>query len=118
MSVSANDSQQSQQQKIDAVNAQPSLVPKGVTIGLAIFTFVLISAGYIFRIAFGEDWKIVLQQAAIMVPVFVIGVPLLFWLGAIIMNKLKGTNIQMRNALSLGWLISSVTILWLMGTYS
>lgn len=99
-------------------NNTPSLVPKGITIGLAIFTLVLILAGYGFRLAFGEEWQTVLQSAAIMVPLFVIGVPLLFWLGAVIMNKITGINIQRRNALSLGWLISSVTILWLMGTYS
>ena len=99
-------------------NSSPSLVPKGITIGLAILTFVLISAGYVFRIAFGEEWQTVLQYAAIMVPLFVIGVPLLFWLGAVIMNKITGMNIQRRNALSLGWLIASVTILWLMGVYS
>ncbi|WP_230657223.1 hypothetical protein [Psychrobacter sp. I-STPA10] len=99
-------------------NIEPSLVPKGITIGLAIFTFVLIASGYGFRLAFGEQWQSVLQQAVILVPVFVIGVPLLFWLGATIMNKVTGMNIQRRNALSLGWLIASVTILWLMGTYS
>ena len=98
--------------------SQPSLVPKGITIGLAVFTLILIFSGYGFRLALGEAWQPVLQQAAILVPIFVIGVPLLFWLGAIIMNKLSGTNIQRRNALSLGWLIASVTILWLMGTYS
>ena len=52
------------------------------------------------------------------IPAFVIGIPVLFWLGALIMNKIKGMHIQRRNALTLGWLISCVTMLWLMGTYS
>lgn len=99
-------------------NGDVSLVPKGISIGLAIFTLILVLAGYGFRLALGEDWRDVLPQALILVPLFVVGVPALFWLGALIMNKLSGANIQRRNAFTLGWLIASVTILWLMGTYS
>lgn len=96
----------------------PSLVPKRVTIGLALFSLILSLSGYGFRLAVGEELTAVLKHAAMLVPAFVIGVPLLFWLGSLIMNKVTGSNIQRRNALTLGWLFSSVAMLWLMGTYS
>ncbi|WP_296404570.1 hypothetical protein [Psychrobacter sp.] len=98
--------------------SKPSLVPKGFTIGLAVFSIVLSLAGYIFRYINGEPIEDILRHAAVIVPGFVIGVPLLFWIGALIMNKAKGMHIQRRNALTLGWLISCVTMLWLMGSYS
>ena len=98
--------------------AKPSLVPKGFTIGLAIFSIILSVAGYVFRYIYGDPLTDILRHAAVLVPAFVIGIPVLFWLGALIMNKIKGMHIQRRNALTLGWLISCVTMLWLMGTYS
>ena len=98
--------------------AKPSLVPKGFTIGLAIFSFFLSVGGYVFRYIYCDSLTDILRHAAVLVPAFVIGIPVLFWLGALIMNKIKGMHIQRRNALTLGWLISCVTILWLMGTYS
>ncbi len=98
--------------------APPSLVPKGFTIGLAIFSLILSLAGYVFRYIAGDAITDILRHAAVLVPAFVIGIPVLFWLGALIMNKIKGMHIQRRNAFTLGWLISCVTILWLMGTYS
>lgn len=98
--------------------SDPSLVPIGVTIGLAIFAFVLSVSGYGFRLIAGEPVSDVLLHAAVLVPAFVIVYPLLFWLGALIMNKAKGTDIKKRNAWTLGWLLSCVTMLWLMGVYS
>nr|WP_241879199.1 hypothetical protein [Psychrobacter sp. PraFG1]UNK05925.1 hypothetical protein MN210_04055 [Psychrobacter sp. PraFG1] len=59
-----------------------------------------------------------MRHAALLVPTFVLVIPLGFWVGSLIMNKVKGMHIQRRNALTLGWLISCVTLLWLMGTYS
>lgn len=97
---------------------QISLIPKGITIGLAIFSLLLSLSGYAFRLAMGDKLSDVLRHAIIIVPCFVIIIPLLFWLGASLMNRWKKTNIQVRNALTLGWLISCVAILWLMGTYS
>lgn len=98
--------------------APPSLVPKGFTIGLAIFSLILSLAGYVFRFIAGDPITDILRHAVVLVPAFVIGIPVLFWLGALIMNKIKGMHIQRRNAFTLGWLISCVTMLWLMGTYS
>lgn len=95
-----------------------SLVPKGITIGLAVFALVLSLAGYGFRLMIGDNPSSVLRHAAIVVPAFVLGIPLLFWLGSRVMNKVKGMNIETRNALSLGWLTACVSMLWLMGTYS
>jgi ABC-type amino acid transport system permease subunit len=95
-----------------------SLVPMGFTIGLALFALVLSLAGYGFRLAVGDDLNEVLRHAAMIVPAFVIGVPLLFWLGSLVFNKLMGATIQRRNALTLGWLTACVAMLWLMGTYS
>lgn len=115
-SVSPNhiqgDSQQTHQVK------PRSLVPKGITIGLAVFALVLSLAGYGFRILVGDDVATVLRHAAVLVPAFVIGIPLLLWLGSRIFNKIKGTHIASWNAISLGYLTSCIVLLWLMGTYS
>ncbi len=95
-----------------------SLVPKGITIGLAIFSLILSLAGYGFRLMVGDDVGDVLRHAAIIVPAFVVGIPLLFWLGACVFNKVNGTDIAGWNAISLGYLTSCISLLWLMGTYS
>ncbi|MGP5541233.1 hypothetical protein ACTXMH_01545 [Psychrobacter celer] len=106
----------------DSVNShaprQRSLVPKGITIGLAVFALVLSLAGYGFRLMLGEDVETVLRHAAVIVPAFVLGIPLFFWLGSRLLNKVKGMHIETRNALTLGWLTACVAMLWLMGTYS
>jgi hypothetical protein len=102
----------------DSLTAKPSLVPKAFTVGLAVFSLVLSLSGYVFRYITGDSISAILRHAAVLVPAFVIGVPLAFWIGALIMNKVKGMHIQRRNAFTLGWLISCVTMLWLMGTYS
>lgn len=97
---------------------QGSLVPKGLTIGLAVFALVLSLAGYVFRLMIGDDVGVVLRHAAVVIPTFVIGIPLFFWLGSRVLNKVKGLHIETRNALTLGWLTACVSMLWLMGTYS
>ena len=96
----------------------PSLVPKGITIGMAAFALVLSLAGYGFRLLIGEDVGEVLRHAAVIVPAFMIGIPLFFWVGSRILNKVKGLHIASWNAISLGYLTSCISILWLMGTYS
>ncbi len=95
-----------------------SLVPKGITIGLAVFALVLSLAGYGFRLIAGHEVAEVLQHAAVLVPAFVVGIPLLFWLGSKAFNKANGTHIEGWNAISLGYLTSCISLLWLMGTYS
>ena len=60
----------------------PSLVPKGLTIGMAAFALVLSLAGYGFRLLIGDDVGEVLRHAAVIVPAFMIGIPLFFWLGS------------------------------------
>ncbi len=95
-----------------------SLVPKGITIGLAAFALVMSLAGYGFRLLAGHTVNEVLLHAAVLVPAFVIGIPLLFWLGSHLFNKLNGTDIAGWNAISLGYLTSCISLLWIMGTYS
>lgn len=95
-----------------------SLVPKGITIGLAVFALVLSLAGYGFRLMVGDDVGTVLRHAAVIVPAFMLGIPLFFWLGSRILNKVKGLHIESWNAISLGYLTSCISMLWLMGTYS
>ena len=95
-----------------------SLVPKGITIGLAMFALVLSLAGYGFRLMVGEDAGDVLRHAAVIVPAFMLGIPLLFWLGSRLLNKVKDMHIESWNAISLGYLTSCISMLWLMGTYS
>ena len=97
---------------------QASLVPRGITIGLAMFALVLSLAGYGFRLMVGDDTGEVLRHAAVIVPAFMLGIPLLFWIGSRIFNKVKGTHIESWNAISLGYLTSCISMLWLMGTYS
>ena len=97
---------------------QASLVPRGITIGMAAFALVLSLAGYGFRLLIGEDVGEVLRHAAVIVPAFMIGIPLFFWVGSRILNKVKGLHIASWNAISLGYLTSCISILWLMGTYS
>lgn len=97
---------------------QRSLVPKGITVGMAIFALVLSLAGYGFRLMVGDDVGTVLRHAAVIVPVFMLGIPLFFWVGSRILNKVKGLHIASWNAISLGYLTSCISMLWLMGTYS
>lgn len=101
-----------------AAKEKVSLVPLGITIGLALFALVLSLAGYGVRLALGEEPATVLKQAGVLVPAFVLGIPLLFWLGSLLMNKVTGSKVQRRNALTLGWLTACVAMLWLMGTNS
>ena len=114
--------QPSDQQTTDKATSVPSneqhLVPKYITVGLALFSLVLSLAGYGFRLAVGHETMAVLRHAAVIVPAFVLGIPLLFWLGSRLFNKIQHTNIETRNALSLGWLTACVSLLWLMGSYS
>lgn len=95
-----------------------SLVPKGITIGLAVFALILSLAGYGFRLIAGHEVSEVMLHAAVLVPAFVVGIPLLFWLGSRASNKFNGTHIAGWNAISLGYLTSCISLLWLMGTYS
>ena len=95
-----------------------SLVPKGITIGLAMFALILSLAGYGFRLMVGDDTGEVLRHAAVIVPAFMLGIPVLFWLGSRLLNKVKGMDIAGWNAISLGYLTSCISMLWLMGTYS
>ncbi len=112
------ESEQSTQQPIQGETQQRSLVPKGITIGLAVFALVLSLAGYGFRLMVGDDIGEVLRHAAVIVPAFMLGIPLFFWVGSRILNKVKGMHIESWNAISLGYLTSCISMLWLMGTYS
>jgi ABC-type spermidine/putrescine transport system permease subunit II len=95
-----------------------SLVPRGITIGLAVLSLVLSLAGYAFRLIAGHEVAEVMLHASMLVPAFVIGIPVLFWIGSRIFNKIQGTHIEVWNAISLGYLTSCISLLWLMGTYS
>ena len=106
------------EQKFQSETQQRSLVPKGITIGLAVFALVLSLAGYGFRLMVGDDTGDVLRHAAVIVPAFMLGIPLFFWVGSRILNKVKGLHIESWNAISLGYLTSCISMLWLMGTYS
>ena len=112
------ESEQSTEQPIQNETQQRSLVPKGITIGLAVFALVLSLAGYGFRLMVGDDTGEVLRHAAVIVPAFMLGIPLFFWVGSKILNKVKGMHIESWNAISLGYLTSCISMLWLMGTYS
>lgn len=93
-------------------------VPWGLTIGLGVFVFLLSGAGYAIRLLVEKDPWAVLSQAALVMSLFLFGVPALMCLGAYIMNKIQGTTIVMKNAWTLGWLLSCVGLLCIMGVYS
>ena len=109
---------QAERPKLNQQLKAPSLVPKGITIGMAVLALILSLAGYGARLIAGHDTAEVLRHAALLVPAFIVGIPLLFWLGSRIFNKIKGTHIHGWNAISLGYLTSCISLLWLMGTYS
>jgi len=109
---------QQARQSLASETPQRSLVPKGITIGLAMFALILSLAGYGFRLIVGDDVETVLRHAAVIVPTFMLGIPLFFWVGSRILNKVKGLHIESWNAISLGYLTSCISMLWLMGTYS
>lgn len=97
---------------------KPSLVPMGLTIGLAVFALILALAGYGFRLLAGHELGAVLRHAMVVVSFFMVVVPAMFVGGAKLLNKFQGANIQTRNAITLGYLISVVMILTIMGRYS
>lgn len=96
----------------------PSLVPLGLTIGLGVFALLLAVAGYGFRLLAGDEVGVVLRHACVVVSFFMIVVPALFVGGAKLLNAFGGANIQTRNAITLGLLMSCVAILTIMGRYS
>ncbi|USZ14875.1 hypothetical protein NGM44_00285 [Moraxella sp. FZFQ2102] len=100
------------------MSGQKSVVPMSFTIGLCLASILLSIAGYGFRLMFGDDVGEVMRHAAVVVPSFVIGVPVLIWLGSVGLNKMGKTNIHPRNALTFGWLLSTVALLSIMGVYS
>ena len=96
-----------------------SLVPKGLTIGLAIFAVILGLAGFVFRLAFGETFSQVLPSLLLTVSIFWVGIPLFFVVGSKVLNRYSGkAPIQVRNALTLGLLFTCVAMLWFMSVYS
>lgn len=94
------------------------VIPLGVTILLFIASLVLSLAGYGLRLLAGDDIGAVLVHAAKVVPFFVFVVPALIWLGSIVLNKMGKAAIHPRNAWTLGWLLSTVAMLSIMGVYS
>ena len=90
----------------------PNLVPLPITIGLGVFVLAF-SLGSFIPLP-PEDRP--LSLIGLVVLIHLVVVPLLFLIGALLMNKFKGEGVHWRNALSLGWLIAGVWILWKMGT--
>lgn len=98
--------------------SRPSVAPFGITIGLGVFALVLSLAGFGFRLLAGEPVSRLFWHALQVVAVFVIGIPALICVGAVIMNRFGDTTIDMQNAWTLGWLLSCVAMLSMMGVYS
>ncbi|MEC7119776.1 MAG: hypothetical protein VXW65_07730 [Pseudomonadota bacterium] len=88
-----------------------NLVPLPITVGLAVFVLVFSLGGFVPLPP--EDRP--LSLIALVLLVHLVIVPLLFLLGAWALNTFKGERVHWRNALSLGWLIAGVWILWKMG---
>lgn len=100
----------------EIISQSPSIVPKGLTIGLAIFAFILSIAGFVVKLTlFGETFQQILPSLVRVIAIFWLLIPCGFMLGARIINKYSNKPaIQPRNALTLGLLISCVAMLWFM----
>lgn len=111
---------QSDSQDVSPLNPKKptGIVPFGVTVGLGIFALVLSLAGYGFRLLFGEPFSVVVLHALKVVPVFMIVIPALSCAVAFLMNHFSRAGIHYRNAWTLGWLLSAVAMLSIMGVYS
>lgn len=99
-------------------NTNPSLIPKTITAGLGVFAFLLAIAGYVFRLLAGDEPMLVVRHALVVVSFFMLVVPSMFVGGAWLLNTVNNANIQTRNAWTLGWLMSCVALLTIMGRYS
>ncbi len=95
-----------------------SLIPLSMTIGLGVFALLLTLMGYGFRLLKGDSIEAVARHALVVLSFFLIVLPALVTLGAWGMNKFTGSQIQTRNAWTLGLLLSCVMILTMMGQYS
>lgn len=95
-----------------------SVIPLGLTIALFMLSLVLSLMGYGFRLMMGDDTGAVISHVAKVVPFFVFVVPALIWLGSLWLNKTGKADIHPRNAWTLGWLLSTVAMLCIMGVYS
>ncbi len=113
-----NKSQDNKPQDNKPQDKKPALAPWGVTLGLGLFALCLSSAGFGFKLLFGEPVSAVLWHALKVVPVFVVGIPALTCAVAYLMNYFAKAKIHMRNAWTLGWLLSCVFVLSKMGVYS
>lgn len=113
-----NDAVDSTPHKAQLSKAKTAVVPTGVTAGLGVFAFLLSIAGYVLRLMVEPDKSAVLLHALKVVPVFMLVIPVLCCCGAYVMNRFSGANIHFKNAWTLGWLLSVVAMLSLMGQYS
>ncbi len=93
-----------------------SLVPMGITIGLAVFAFILGIAGFLVEIfLFHKTVSQIMPSVVRVVAIFWLLIPCGFMLGARIINKYsQKSSILPRNALTLGLLFTCVAMLWLM----
>lgn len=93
-------------------------VPIGTTIGLGLGVFCLSGAGFGVRWMVGESVADFFWQALAVMGFFVLGLPCLFCVGALVMNHFLQAGILLRNAWTLGWLMAFAFVLSLMGIYS
>jgi hypothetical protein len=89
-----------------------SRVPKSITIGLMVFSVVLSLAGFVLLPVDERPLSVI----AIVFGVYVLLIPLAFVIGSQIMARVTKDQIDWFNALSLGYLVSCVAMLWKMGT--
>lgn len=97
---------------------QPSVVPTHITVLLGVLALALSLAGYVVQLLVITDKLTILWHALKVVPVFMVLIPAGICIGAYLMNRFSGTNIHPKNAWTLGWLLSVVALLSLMGQYS
>lgn len=97
---------------MSASDSPSTLVPAGITVGLAVFAVVLSLGSFIPMPAAERSIGLI----ALVFAVHVLIIPSAFVLGGWVMAKVTNDQIAWRNSLSLGLLISCVWMLWKMGS--
>lgn len=100
-----------------------NLVPLPIMVGLIGFTILLLALSFVMvfitgthlGIPSGDIWAQTLPSMLLLIPIHLLGIPIAFVLGSWAMNRFNHANIQRRNAVTLGFLISCVFLLWRMG---
>lgn len=119
MNSKINTQSDSQNKPLNSQATNPnSLAPWAMMWGLGLLAAVLALIGHGLRWLMGYPMSQVLWQAVQTLAIFVLGIPLACCVVAVLMNRFVQAGIHLRNAWTLGWLLSVVAMVSMMGKYS